>query len=466
MSSQLASFLMLPLYASSLSIEDFAIISMIEVYIFIFIAISSVSISRAAQRFFFDKKIEGKAFDIALSIIFIWGSFVSILLLSIYFILNINLYQLGVQGVFIICLIGLGQNISTLAQVYFQVHQKPLQYLLFVLLKIIILISSVYVLMVWKDFGVSGYLYSQLITYGLLTLYVLNKMRINAILTSISNLKGRELSKVFIIFSLPYVLTVFSQWIMSMSGRLILESYSVPEDVALFALGYKLSTAVFLASSAISMTIVPIIFKNLSYENSLSEGTSSIIKAANFLIVITGITLIIFGKDLFIPFFDEAYQGAFDIISLLIVAHYISGFMGLTSNNFLSFYKKTTIQMICFVISAGVYLSAALILTPFLQIYGVVLSSIISMSVLIILHSIVIKKFNLPCCNYKDFFYGLIIIMVAGAGSYLLPGSIWHGKLDDFIMKVILIIILGICSYSFLRVGDSIKKIKLANEIN
>lgn len=458
--AQTVSFLVLPLYTSSLSIDDFALVSIIEMYIFIFVSLSSLSISRAAQRYYFDDSIGNIAFKISISIIIIWGGLVSVILLSIYKVFNLGFYELGVTGLITIFTVGIGQSIFTLTQVYFQVNERPLDYLFFVVIKTLTLFCSAYFFIAHLNLGVKGYLYSQLSIYACLTLYSLLKIKTASITYSISNKYNQELSKSFILFSLPYVPTVISQWVMSMSGRLIMENSVDPKSVAIYALGHKLSTAVFLASSAISMTMVPFIYKNLKENQELSSSTLSVIKGANFLIVTTGIIFITFSTDFFINFFGSTYQKSFDLISLFIISHYTSAFMGFSSNIFLGFYKKTKVQMYCFMSSAIIYLILSVILTNFFSIYGVVFASIISMLFLLVTHNWVITRHRLPSLNLKDFLAGLLLILAADLANSKIEQYTGLSPHQIFTIKSMTAIILVLWSYKYFKVERTIKNLK------
>ena len=446
--SQLTSFMILPIYTTALTISEFGVLSMIETYVFFFMAISSLAVERAAQRFFYEESIAEKAFDFALSIIFIWGGLVSVLLWILHSILGFNLYQLGGGGVLLFFVVGIGQNIAALAQVYFQVNQKPLHYLGFVLLKVILIFLSVYWFLIHERVGVLGYLYSYAITFFVLSVFSIWSMRNFNIFSSISSLDGRLISKKFMQFSLPFVPTILCGWVISMSGRIILDEFSSSENVAIYALGFKLSTSFFLVSSALSMALAPILFESLSKKGESCNKTLKMIDLSNVFLSLCGGGFILFGGDLFSPFFSVSYQESFSIVSLLVFSHYISGYMGLTSNNYLSFYKKTSTQMICFLISATLNLLISILLAPIFGVFGVVAASISSMVILIILHHMVLVKFSLPRFNYYNLAVGLIVLLIASVFNQLFPNSIWNGGYTDFGVRLsVLTLLIAIVFY-------------------
>ncbi len=442
--SQLSSFIILPLYTSALTVQEFGVVSMVEMYIFIFMAISSLSVERAAQRFYYEKDIADNAFSFAFSIIFIWGSLVSLLLWFLCSSLNVEFYHQGLFGIALVFVISVGQNITALAQVYFQVKQKPVFYLGLIICKITLLLSTGYWFIVIQKFGVLGYLYSYVITFSVLACVSVVAMKSYSALAAITSVSARGVAKSFIRFSSPFVPTVFGQWVLGMSGRMVLDHFSNQTDVAMYALGYKLSTAIFLVNGALSMAIAPILYEDLSKNGKPSLQVLQLIKASNYLLALCGCGLILFSGDLFTPMFGAAYEASLAILGFMVFAHYISGFMGLTSNNYLSYYKRTVTHMVCFLISALVHIILSIALVPLVGVYGVVWASIVSMLVLLTLHSYALVKYSLPRLNYSDFFMGLLGLIVALFAGELFTGSIWDGYYSEFIARVLVFVLLSV----------------------
>lgn len=442
--SQLSSFIILPLYTSALTVQEFAEVSMIEMYIFIFMAISSLSVERAAQRFYYEQKVSDNAFDFAFSIVFIWGSLVSLLLWCLCLYLNVEFYQLGLFGVALVFSICIGQNITALAQVYFQVKQKPLFYLGLIVLKVLLLLGTGYWFVVVQKTGVLGYLYSYVVTFLVLACVSIMAMKSYNLFAAISTISARDISINFIRFSLPFVPTVFGQWVLGMSGRIVLDHFSSQTDVAIYALGYKLSTAIFFVNTALSMAIAPVLYEDLNRNGVPSLKVLELVKASNYLLAFCGCGLILFSGDLFNPVFGKLYEDSITMLGFMVFAHYISGFMGLTSNNYLSYYKRTVAHMLCFLTSAVVHIVSSITLVPVFGVYGVVCASIVSMLVLLVLHSYVLFRYSLPSLNYIDLIFGVCGLAVALVSSYMFSGVVWDGFYLEFLVRVFVLVFLFI----------------------
>ena len=422
---QLFSFGLVAVYTTILSPKDFGLLSTIEVAIFLCNTFVLLALDRAAQRYYYDDEPDypNYVMNTVFWLILGWSVFLLAGLFVVEYLIGFDRPWLSQVNVFTwAILISFGYAMNSMTLIYCQIHGKPKVYLYFTLCKLASLALFTWYFLYHKQLGVPGYLFAQASTYGVLTIFTVRLIQVRFV-----GFLSLALIKPLFAFSLPFVPTLISAWLMGMANRFFLEHYASLEDVALFSLAYKMSTAYFIATAAIAITVGPITFEAYKKEKKMTPELAHLLSRINAVLIVSAILLGVLAEPALSWFFDETYQDAFQYISPLLLTHYLSAFMGVTTNLSLSFFKKTMLQMWFFMASALVCVALNQLLVPEMGIKGTIIASICSTTFLFCLHGGAMKLLTLPHFSMVSAWIGVCVIGLSFLINFQIKNASWQG---------------------------------------
>ncbi|WP_018693936.1 lipopolysaccharide biosynthesis protein [Algicola sagamiensis] len=452
---QLFSFALVAVYTSVLTPREFGLLSTIEVAIFLCNSFVLLALDRAAQRYYYDEdeQYPKRVINTVFWLVFGW----TLCLMSVMIILDawlglseLWLSQANILGWIIWIAFGFAMNSLTL--VYCQIHQKPHVYLRFILCKVIALGVLTWWFIYEQDQGVQGYLHAQAVTFAVLACIAMPilKVRFTGLL-SFSSIRP------LFAFSLPFVPTLISSWLMGMANRLVLEQEATLEAVAIFSLAYKISSVYFLATSAVALAFTPTVYETLKEHKTLTADVYALLSKLHMALVLFAVLICLFAQPMLSWFFQAEYQPSFALIGPLLLVHYLSAYMGLTSNLTLSFFKRNVHQMCFFIVCSVLCVGLNLWLIPHYASYGAVLASIVSMVFLTLIHWTATRRLKLPDMVIRQAMIGAgILLGCCIVNAQFIYESFELNAIQALLMKFILISIIVGAAIIHLKGGQRV----------
>lgn len=373
-----ASFILLPIYTSFLSVDEYGIISAMLVFSAFLTIFITLNIERSIFRLYYDyetvdqkKEYLGTVFisilcfsTIMIGVIFLTRNYVSLIYKSIdfypYFLISIFTVYIGIYG--------------SVLRVLLQVMQKAKLFVILGIVQFIISSSFILLFVVYYKEGAYGYLKG-----GLFGNLIMLPFFIKLILPYIKF----KFNKVIIIntlkFSLPIVPAILSAQIIDLSDRIFIENYFSSMDLGLYSLGYTIAGVVLVITEAFKKAYDPFFYKTAN--SNKKEMAVKILRNTNEVYYIITIficfSITLVSKEMIFWFFPESYYLAYKIVPIISLAYAVSKISGLIN---LSFYqeKKTLKLMKLSIYAAILNIGLNVFLIPLYGYYGAAIATLIT----------------------------------------------------------------------------------------
>ena len=385
MGTKIISILLLPLYTSILSTEEYGIYDLINTIICFLIPIITLLMEESMFRFLIDCKTEEEKKKV------ISHSFFYCITMTIIF--SIIIAVLGtifkVNNIYIILLFLISQIILNLKNAIARGLGKIKLYSItnFLSSAIIIALNVVFIAIVKS--GYIGLLYSAIISNITISIIVLIKLKIHQYV-DIKNIDKNKL-KEMLKYSYPLVPNSISWGIINMSDRIIISSFIGTSANGIYSMANKFPT-----------------FMNTLYGFFYTAWKESAAKAKNDedvnifynkindllrkLLLSVVLAIITFLPIFFSLLIKKDFSASYIYIPLLLLAMYFSNMSGFYGGIF-SAYKDTKIMGTTTVISAIINLVIDIILIRYLGVWSAVISTVISTFFVYIFRRFKIKKY-------------------------------------------------------------------------
>lgn len=441
---QIAAFVLLPIYTRFLTPSDYGILGSVQAVSSVLAVLYTLSIDKAIYRLYFDYKTEKEKKDY-LGSIFIIVTTAVIIITSLLFLFpniigkifkDISFYPYMALSV-------IASSLATFAiiprSVYF-VQEKANKYILISLAEFFLRNAFILLFVVFLSKGVKGYLQGQVIGSALLVpvfLYIVSKQINFTFVKSyvISSLK----------YSIPMLPAFVSVWVISASDRIFIERYFDTHDVGIYSLGYKIAMLVTVVSGAFYKAYNPYYFKLAT--TGIKETVLPKLKKTNtiyiLLVIVTSSMIALFSKEAVQIFFDERYQNAYHIISIVSLAFAIASFGGVFN---LAIYQEKKTMFIMYINIAGAFVNIALnfLLISKYGAFGAAWATVITYFMIIILSYYYAKK-----CYYASFNAAIVFSVLASLlGINIMMYYVDLTFIYSIILKSVIVILLGLFIWS------------------
>ena len=334
----LVPFLMLPILTMYLSINDYGILSIIEITILFLVPIISLNISGAINVEYF--QIERSQLNQYITNAFMLSLFAFILMFTFFIIFNNAISSvLNIDNTLVLWLpiFALFRVSTQVLLGIYQVSQQPKKFALFTILQTVFDFALSYVLVINFQYGYIGRLegvYIAFFIFSLTALYLLFKM---GFLSGPTMNYSKEILK----FGLPLIPHAISGIVMAMSDRYFISHYIGNEDVGLYTVAYQLSALMLLVSISVNQAWTPILYSLLKSKDKMQQIIVYTLGLALFFIIVG--SLIYFLKNiLFNLLVDHKFHQAKEFFSWLLLGFVFQSLYFLVTN-FLFFEKKTAL---------------------------------------------------------------------------------------------------------------------------
>lgn len=350
---QISSFLLIPVYTTYLSVEDYGIVGAMQVLSVFFLLVLTFSLDRSIFRLFFDYNDKKKQREF-LGTLSIGITTISTIVLIFIFLIK-NYIELIYSNIDFhpyysyTILYTYFMVFSLIPKAYFQVTQQPSKFVSLSLIEFFLTTALILFFVVYKNEGAVGYLKSPAISYFvLLPVYFYITYQIIDIKFNF------QIFKDSFIFSLPMIPGFFAAWLLNQSDRVFIERFSDISDVGLYTLAYKFSGISLILSGAFVAAYSPIFFK---LANSKKQEDSIIaLTASNNIyfisIILLFFLLILFSEELIYFMTDKKYYESHTLIPILALGFLVSQMQGL--HNLMIYQEKKVKEMVTIGVIGGV----------------------------------------------------------------------------------------------------------------
>ena len=377
-SGKLVGFILIPLYTKKFSVDEYGIISLLEITSTLLITVFGFKIYQAFFRFYWDSEYinnQRALFFTSFSILVA----ASVFLVSIGFTQSSEISSLlfgkhTYSELIRLMVVGAAlQIVNQILLTLMRIQEKSSLYASSTVLRTaIILILTVYFI-VNRNMGISGIYYAQIA--GQILFFI---ALIKYFLSNISLKFDTRLVKELLAYSIPLIFSSIFTILLSVSDRYMLRILADLENVGLYSLGFKIAntTKVFLVTS-VQLAISPMIFKMMDDPNN-KRFYSKIMTYFSFVVMIFILIIAGFSKELIeLVAQSKEFWQAYQVVPVISVSIFFGMLMS-TSQTGILITKNTKVFSIIISLSAIVNILFNWLLIPLYDEMGAAFASLIS----------------------------------------------------------------------------------------
>lgn len=384
-------FLLIPLYLSHLSISEYGIFNVLNNNTALLTYIFQFGLVSAFSRIYFIKKGENKETSYIGNIIVFHFAYSFFLLVLLYFggqyLFGIISPAVSKQKFLLFSVIM--AFISFVPSIYYvllRIEEKVISFVSYQLATVIILLCVIFTNVLYFELNLNALLFSFILTYSLIWLFVLFKLKEKITLTFNIDDITQSLK-----FSFPIFIGYITYFLMSKYSLIILQKHVSLKEIGYFSIAQQIAMIPTFISVAITKALQPFIFSSITDEE-LKDKSFKVDKFYKiFIIWVVG--SLILSVDLIIPFFfGDNYTVVIKNIQFLLLVTLLYNFT-LIENSILLYKMKGKILL--FITISGAFLNVLLcnlLIIP-LSVNGVIISMGIAYFLTFTLESYFSKQF-------------------------------------------------------------------------
>jgi O-antigen/teichoic acid export membrane protein len=362
------SILTLPLFTRILSVEDYGVYALAQVYAIFINGVSNFGLTVGYERNFFEhSEIKKRAGLLYSTLLFVIGTFILFGVLTFLFKNRLSELVIGNKEYDHIlfwsyCAVSL-TSLKAYFLTYFKNTENARAYVWYTIDENLITTVLSLIMIGYLKIGIMGLIWSQVISSGLIFLILCFRFLRNLPLTFDFTALRDSLK-----LSLPLTPRIFFGVIGSQFDKYMIGLLSTVGGVGVYNLGQKFANITFTFMTAIQNVFGPQVYKRM-FEMNPEEGGRSIGKYLTpflYLSIGGGLALSLFGEEAIIILTPKPFHGAINIISILSLL-FGAYFFGKQPQ--LIYAKKTGIISILTFLSIGINI---LINIPMINLFGVI----------------------------------------------------------------------------------------------
>lgn len=332
----LVPFLMLPILTIHLSVEDFGILSLVEVCILFLVPLVSLNIASSINVEYF--KLEKKELSKYITNVFLL-SFISFIFISfLFFIFSNQIANILKTNNILILWLPFFALLRVSTQVIlgiFQVSGEPKKFALFSIFQTILDFGLSYLFVVFYTYGYIGRLegiYIASFIFSLIAIYILYKRELFSRFTFFY-------TKDILSFGVPLIPHAIGGTIMAMSDRFFISYLYENEYVGYYTASYQVSALMLLIGMSVNQAWVPLFFKMLK-DNIETTKIIKLIFIISLFFLFSMLFIMLLRDFIFNVLVDEKFFIAKEYFYWLLIGFFFQSLYFLATN-FLFYFKKT-----------------------------------------------------------------------------------------------------------------------------
>jgi O-antigen/teichoic acid export membrane protein len=332
----LVPFLMLPILTIHLSVEDFGILSLVEVCILFLAPLVSLNIASSINVEYF--KLEKKELSKYITNSFLLSIISFVFISFLFFIFSNQIANiLKTNSIFILWLpfFALLRVSTQVILGIFQVSGEPKKFALFSILQTILDFGLSYLFVVLYTYGYIGRLegiHIAFFIFSLVSIYILYKRELFSFFTF-------SYTKDILSFGVPLIPHVVGGPIMAMSDRFFISYFYDNEYVGYYTASYQVSALMLLIGMSVNQAWVPLFFKMLK-DNIETKKIVKLILIISLFFLISMLFIMLLRDFIFNVLVDEKFFIAKEYFYWLLIGFFFQSLYFLATN-FLFYFKKT-----------------------------------------------------------------------------------------------------------------------------
>ena len=443
-SSKILSFLLVPLYTSVLSTEEYGTYDLIIITVTMLTPFLTLVISEAVMRFCMDKSYDSdKVLNVGINIT-VLGTAV----LALFYPLICKIEALSEYAGWLI-LFFFVINIHTIFTQYLKGIEKVGFYSVCGVLSTVLSLSLCILFLLYFDLGITGYFLATVISHVLVSLIIFLKEKLyKKIIHSFSVPKQTYTD--MLKFSTPMIPNSVSWWLSNSASKYIILYFATTSAVGLYSVAYKIPSILSIVVTIFISAFQISIFENFGKDETkvffknIYDGFFSInVAVASFLIVVSKYAAsILYQKEFF---------GAWKVSCIIIFAYIFHSLSALIGTIY-SAAKKTRFLFTSTCIGAGINVLLSIVLIPKLNIEGAAIALVVSYCAVWLARLLNIKKeFAYKMGRFHNIIS--ILIIVAQIAMAYIDSSI------SFVISVVLFIVVILMNINTILKMDFVKQI-------
>lgn len=449
--SKILVFLLIPLYTSVLSTEQYGIADLITNTVNVIYPIMTLSIMEATLRFAFDEK--SNSTDVLSNSLFviILAEFIIVKLWPFSSMFGKTMHEYWIWFAIIFG----GFNLQeVLAQYTKGINRTKVFALSGVIQTLVIIISNIVGLLIFKG-GLPAYLLSIVLGYYLSSVYLVSAAKIKLEKFTVN----WKLLKEMLQFSIPTIPVLVAWWINTSADKYIIIAYKGIAESGIYSVAYKIPSILAMVTSIFTSAWTISAIKSVGEEDN-DEYQSNIYKFFNVANILACSILILFSKVISSILFADTFFYAWHYVPILLVAYLFSGLSGFMASSFRAA-KYTKGLFGSTVIGALINIILNFYFVKKYGSMGAAFTTMIGFAVMFYIRSKSIQKIvKLQINRVKDSLMYILLLLQAIVVSFEVP----YGWIIALIVFIILMIInykyvIGVLQI-FLSIFKVIKKKK------
>lgn len=323
--SKILVFLLIPLYTSVLSTEQYGIADLITNTVNVIYPIMTLSIMEATLRFAFDEK--SNSTDVLSNSLFviIFAEFIIVILWPFSSVFGKTMHEYWIWFAIIFG----GFNLQeVLAQYTKGINKTKVFALSGVIQTLVIIISNIVGLLIFKG-GLSAYLLSIVLGYCLSSVYLISAAKIKLEKFTVN----WKLLKEMLQFSIPTIPVLVAWWINTSADKYIIIAFKGIAESGIYSVAYKIPSILAMVTSIFTSAWTISAIKSVGEEDN-DEYQSNIYKFFNVANILACSILILFSKFISSILFSDTFFYAWHYVPILLVAYLFSGLSGFMASSF------------------------------------------------------------------------------------------------------------------------------------
>ncbi|MCX5800819.1 MAG: oligosaccharide flippase family protein [Candidatus Eisenbacteria bacterium] len=408
-------FIMLPVYSRFLTPYEYGTLAVASVTITFLSSLVSLGISSGLIRFYFvysEKKDRDEV--IVSSLVFSFLS--SVVFVAVLWPFSAQIsgalfdFEKGDLYVKYVLLIAAIDTWITNCLAVLRAEERPAIYSVITVLRLMLMLSLNIVFVVVLDRKIQGVLEAQALS-GILSYIGALLIAVRKKTFSFSWKKTREVLS----FGLPLVPGNVASVVITLSDRFFLKRFATMEQVGLYSIGSKVSTAMRIAIvEPFRMAWPPYMFSVVEKPDA-KEIYKKVLVYFTFVTVWVGLFLSMFAKEALMILATPAYYPGYRVVPLLVLSSVLVGMCAILVAG-IQISNKTKYASYSFMIAAGVNLVMNFMLVPRLGMMGAAISSVTTYGILNLLYFIVSQRFYYIAHEFRR----IVLLFVTGIAVYVL----------------------------------------------
>jgi O-antigen/teichoic acid export membrane protein len=416
-SSRLAGFILIPLYTSRFTVEEYGMMGIMEITSQVLLAFLGFSLYNAFFRWYWDKNYIEKQKSIFFTIlVFLLFQIVLFLIMVISFQKQLSFLMFDSENysylIQLLLIVSGFEAIGVLISTLLRLKERAVFYTVLQLVKLLVgLLLTVY-LIVYRHRNIEAVYEAQLVANLIYFILIFNLVR-----KSVKIKIEWKILRDMISFSLPLVLTSVSGIILNITDRYSLRFLSDMSTVGVYSLGLKVANTIraFIITS-VNLALQPMIFKMMDaqgnkrfYSKVLTYFTFGLMFFVLFFSVYAPEIIKVISKQ------NMAYWNAYKIIPILSFSM-LFGMLRDVSLTGLNITKKTRIIAILILSAALLNILLNSLLIPVWSFYGAAIATTFSQAVFFLLvYYYAQKQYPIPYEIKK-----IVLMVITGMVLYLI----------------------------------------------